>query len=101
MVAATSSVVQRSTAAPAASAAAATPTPSAAAARLAARTASQELRDKEEKVEHGRLRDVSQKLCLVLLDNENADANEPVVSDLQLDSAIRARRRLRRPRARR
>ena len=88
MVAATSSVVQRSTAAPAASAAAATPTPSAAAARLAARTASQELRDKEEKVEHGRLRDVSQKLCLVLLDNENADANELVVSDLQLDSAF-------------
>ena len=84
MVAAPASDVQRSTAAPAASAAAATP----AAARLAARTAAQELRDKEEKVDHEKLRDVSQKLCLVLLDDENADADEPVVSDLQLDSAF-------------
>jgi hypothetical protein len=84
VVAATVSAVQRSTAAPAASAAGATP----AAARLAARTAAQELRDKEEKVDHDKFRDVSQKLCLVLLDDENADADEPVVSDLQLDSAF-------------
>ena len=84
MVVATVSAVQRTTAAPAASAAGATP----AAARLAARTAAQELRDKEEKVDHDKFRDVSQKLCLVLLDDENADADEPVVSDLQLDSAF-------------
>ena len=66
MVAATVSAVERSTAAPAASAAGATP----AAARLAARTAGQEPRDKEEKVDPDKLRDVSQKLCLVLLDDE-------------------------------